>query len=91
MKKITNKIVSALLIIFLISCTSLEKDAKKAARLTNSSIEKTGQLKLESAEKDFKKSQEIIEKYSSHKKKEKFYELYIKYRDEGKKVEQENL
>ncbi len=91
MSKIINKIVYVLLFLFLFSCTSVDKDAKKAAKLTNSSIEKTVQLKLEEAEKDFKKSQEIINKYSSHKKKEQFYELYIKYRDKGKKKESEDM
>lgn len=89
MNKIINKIAILLFLALLISCSSVDKDAKKAAKLTNSSIEKTVQLKLEDAEKDFKKSQEIINKYSDHKKREQFYELYIKYRDEGKKKEQE--
>lgn len=91
MKKNINKIATLFLLVFLISCTSVDKDAKKAAKLTNSSIEKTVQLKLEDAEKDFKKSQKIINKYSNHKKKEQFYELYIKYRDKDKKKEPENL
>lgn len=91
MSKIIKKIAPVLLLVFLISCTSVDKDAKKAAKYTNSSIEKTNSLKLDDAEKDYKKSQQIIEKYSSHKKKERFFELYIKYRDKDKKKEPKNL
>ena len=67
-----------------VSCGSVNSDAKKAASLTNKSIEKTSQLKLEEAEKLYKKSQEIIKKYESHRKWEKFSKLYQQYRDEGK-------
>lgn len=72
------------LVIFITSCGGVSSDAKKAAKLTNKSIEKTGELKLQEAEKLYKKSQEIIKKYDSHRKSEKFNKLYQKYRDEGK-------
>ena len=67
-----------------VSCGGVDSDAKKAASLTNKSIEKTNQLKLEEAEKLYRKSQEIIRKYESHRKREKFSKLYRQYRDEGK-------
>ena len=75
-----------LLVVFMfaVSCDSVNSDAKEAASLTNKSIEKTSQLKLEEAEKLYRKSQTIIKKYESHRKWEKFSKLYQQYRDEGK-------
>ncbi|HMM17214.1 MAG TPA: hypothetical protein PKC47_06735 [Petrimonas sp.] len=67
----------------------MNSDAKEAASLTNKSIEKTSQLKLEEAEKLYRKSQTIIKKYESHRKWEKFSKLYQQYRDEGKIIPQE--
>jgi hypothetical protein len=72
-----------------VSCGGVDSDAKKAASLTNKSIEKTNQLKLEEAEKLYRKSQEIIRKYESRRKWEKFSKLYRQYRDEGKANPQE--
>ena len=69
------------LLVFLVSCNKVNSDAKKAAKLTNKSIEKTHQLKLKEAEELYLKSKDIIEKYESHKKSEKFFDLYQKYRD----------
>lgn len=80
-----KKTTVILLLTTLVSCGGVNADAKKAAKLTNKSIENTSKLKLEAAEKDFKKSQEIIQKYTTHKKKERFFELYIQYRDKDKK------
>jgi hypothetical protein len=74
---------------FAVSCDSVNSDAKEAASLTNKSIEKTSQLKLEEAEKLYRKSQTIIKKYESHRKWEKFSKLYQQYRDEGKIIPQE--
>ena len=84
----------SMLILFLflmlaVSCGGVDSDAKKAASLTNKSIEKTNQLKLEEAEKLYRKSQKIIRKYESHRKWEKFSKLYQQYRDEGKVNPQE--
>lgn len=80
-----------LLVVFMfaVSCDSVNSDAKEAASLTNKSIEKTSQLKLEEAEKLYRKSQTIIKKYESHRKGEKFSKLYQQYRDEGKIIPQE--
>lgn len=71
-------------LMFAVSCGGVNSDAKKAASLTHESIEKTSQLKLEEAEKLYRKSQAIIKKYESHRKWEKFSKLYQQYRDEGK-------
>ena len=80
-----------LLVVFMfaVSCDSVNSDAKEAASLTNKSIEKTSQLKLEEAERLYRKSQTIIKKYESHRKWEKFSKLYQQYRDEGKIIPQE--
>ncbi len=74
----------SLLLIGAVSCGRVSSDAKKAAKLTNKSIEKTNKLKLKDAEKLYNKSREIIEKYETHKKRDKFYEVYIEHRDKGK-------
>ena len=50
------------------SCGGVNSDAKKAASLTNKSIEKTNELKLVEAEKLYKRSQEIIKKYEEENK-----------------------
>ncbi|MGI6048373.1 MAG: hypothetical protein ACOYEG_10285 [Petrimonas sp.] len=86
MKQIGKYILSILLfaVMLFTSCGGVNSDAKKAAKLTNKSIEKTNELKLEEAEKLYKKSQEIIKKYESHRKSEKFNKLYQEYRDKGK-------
>lgn len=65
-------------------CSGVSKDAKKAAKLTNKSIARTNQLKLKEAEKLYKKSRVIIEKYDDHKKRDKFYKIYVEERDKGK-------
>ena len=80
-----------LLVVFMfaVSCDSVNSDAKEAASLTNKKKKKTSQLKLEEAEKLYRKSQTIIKKYESHRKWEKFSKLYQQYRDEGKIIPQE--
>lgn len=70
--------------ISLASCSKVTSDANKAGKLTNKSIEKTNQLKLKDAEKLYKKSREIIDKYDNHKKSSKFYDVYLEERDKGK-------
>ena len=62
----------------------LKSDARKAAKYTNESIEKSMNLKLEESKKMYDKSQKIIEKYRSSKESDKFFEYYRRYRDEGK-------
>lgn len=80
-----SKLTLLAVFILAVSCGGgVDSDAKKAASLTNKSIEKTNQLKLEEAEKLYKKSQAIIKKYESNRKSEKFNKLYQQYRDEGK-------
>ena len=65
-------------------CSGVSKAAKKAAKLTKKSIARTNQLKLKEAEKLYKKSRVIIEKYDDHKKRDKFYKIYVEERDKGK-------
>lgn len=71
------------------SCNRVDADAKKAAKLTNRSVEQTTKLQLEKAEKSYKEAREIIRKYNDHKKSEEFAERYRKYRDEGKTAHKE--
>ena len=89
MNKIQHFFSILIVFMFAVSCDSVNSDAKEAASLTNKSIEKTSQLKLEEAEKLYRKSQTIIKKYESHRKWEKFSKLYQQYRDEGKIIPQE--
>lgn len=74
-----------LVLLFAAGCSRVKSDARKAAKLTNKSIEKMNQLKMDDAEKLFLKSQTIIEKYESHKKSEKFSALYQQERDKKRK------
>lgn len=74
----------ALILMISVSCGRVKSDAKKAAKYTEQSLIKTNQMKMKDAEKYFLKSQQIIQKYESHKKADKFYDLYQQYRDEGK-------
>lgn len=90
-----NKIKGFYIAVFLLTtmlftaCGGVNSDAKKAAKLTDKSIEKTNELKLEEAEKLYKRSQKIIKKYESHKKSEKFFKRYQEHRDKGKTAFQE--
>lgn len=79
-------ILLSLLVITAVSCSRVGSDAKKAAKLTNKSIEKTNQMKLKNAEKLYNKSQEIQQKYETHKKRDKFYKVYQEHRDKGKAI-----
>ena len=85
MKSIKNiyYILLSVSLMMLVSCSGVSSDAKKAAKLTNKSIEKTNLLKLGEAEKLYKKSREIIDKYDEHKNRDKFYKIYIEERDKS--------
>ena len=80
------KVKYALLVVSLIvltSCGGVSSDAKKAAKLTNKSIEIGNQLKPGEAETLHKKSREKIHKYDEHKNRDKFYNIYIEERDKS--------
>ena len=79
-----SKLFVGIAVLLFVACSSVSSDAKKAAKYANQSIEKTNELKLQEAEKLYKKSQKIIKKYESGKKSAKFFELYQQYRDKGK-------
>ena len=81
MKKILSYTSMLLFTVTFLSCGGVNSDAKKAANLTNKSIEQSMDLNFEKAEKSYKKAQEIIQKYEEHKKSEKFQQLYREYRD----------
>ncbi len=78
------KYLLILLLVFTGACGRVKSDAKKAAKLTNKSIDKTNQLKLDEAEKLYLKSRDIIDRYESHKKQQKFYNYYQQFRDKDK-------
>lgn len=84
MRKTINYISLLLFAGVLLSCGGVNSDAKKAAGLTNKSIEQSVELDFEKSEKSYKKAQGIIRKYDGHKKSEKFHQLYREYRDKGK-------
>lgn len=83
-KKPLVYIVIFLLSFVVASCNKTESDAKKAAGLTNKSIEYTTEMELEKAEEAYKESQEILQKYENHKNEEEFLQYYRQHRDEGK-------
>lgn len=78
----------AVIFIFLVSCNSMDSDAKKAAQLANQSIEEMATLKLDKAQISYRKAQDIIRKYEEKGKADEFMPLYRKYRDEGKYIHQ---
>jgi hypothetical protein len=75
-----------------ISCNSMSKDARKAAKFTNESIRQMHELKFDEAEKSFNKAQKIIRKYNENGKFEDFLPEYRRYRDkERRRVSEEDL
>lgn len=77
-----NKLVSLLTIILLllcVSCSSVDSDAKKAAELNLKSMDYIKKQDLQKAEELYKESQEIINKYKSTDKYTDFYTAYNKY------------
>lgn len=70
------------------ACNSMDKDAKKAAQLTNQSIEEMTKLDLTEAQTSYRKAQNIISKYNEKGKANEFLPLYRKYRDQGKYIHQ---
>jgi hypothetical protein len=71
-----------LIVILLTSCSSVDRDAEKAARLNRKSMEYARELKLEKAEKFYKESREIIARYKDTDKFEEFHIAYSKYMTE---------
>lgn len=78
--------VSALsfLLLFLVSCNSVDSDAEQAAHLSHESIQYAKENKMGDAEKAFNQSQEIVKKYKDTEEYEAFYEAYTKYLFEEK-------
>ena len=69
------------IMLWIVSCGSVESDAKKAASLINKSMEQTHKLELDKAEKTYLKAQDIIDKYADGDKTVEFYEYFVEYRD----------
>lgn len=85
MKTLHIKLLFLIITAFMsLSCNRMDKDAQKAANLTNKSIEYLQDLDMKKSQEAFKKSQEIINKYEEKGKSADFLPLYKKYRDEDK-------
>lgn len=88
MKTLHIKYLFLILTAFIsLSCNRMEKDARKAAELTNKSIEYLQELDMKKSQETYKKSQEIINKYDEKGKSADFLPLYKKYRDEEKIID----
>ena len=72
-------------ILFMVSCSSINSDAKKAASLVNKSTEQSHALKFKDAEKTYLKAQKIINKYIEKDKAAEFFKHFAEYRDKEKK------
>ena len=73
-----------LIVLLFVSCGGMDSDARKAAELINKSIEQTGEMKLDDAQKSYRQAQEIMGKYKDHKQSGEFNKRYREYRDSGK-------
>jgi hypothetical protein len=77
-------LIFGIIALLLASCSGVDSDARKAAVLTNKSIEQTQEMRLDEARKTYRQAQKIIGKYKKHKKSEAFGKRYQEYRDKGK-------
>ena len=82
--KLKNVVLIAALLM-VISCSSIDSDAKKAASLINKSTEQSHALKFKDAEKNYLKAQDIINKYKEKDDAAEFYKHFADYRDKDKK------
>lgn len=62
-----------------VSCSSLDNDAKKAAKLSKKSIEYTTEMEFDKAEKAYKDSQDFFKKYENSGHLEEFLKAYNRY------------
>ena len=69
--------LSFLSFMFLASCSSVEGDAKKAAELNRKSLECVLDNDVDKAEKLFKESEEIANKYKGTDDYEEFQRIYL--------------
>ncbi|MFV0418789.1 MAG: hypothetical protein ACK5KT_08685 [Dysgonomonas sp.] len=79
MKKLTSLFLTLISSSLLISCSSMDSDAKKAADLNKKSLEYVKEQNLEKAEKLYKESQEIIAKYKDTEQYKEFERVYFEY------------
>lgn len=79
MKKLASLLVILLFVFILSSCSSLDSDAKKAAELNKESLEYVRQQNLEEAEKAYKASQEIVNRYKGTEQYLEFHKAYSGY------------
>ncbi len=70
------------LMIGMVACSSLDSDAKKAAKLSKKSIEYTMEMKFDDAEKAYKDSQDFFRKYQQKGQLAEFSKAYNTYLQE---------
>ncbi|MDH6355730.1 hypothetical protein M2132_002076 [Dysgonomonas sp. PH5-45] len=79
MQKISNILFIAVVLIFFVSCGSVDKDAKEAARFAKESVEHSKKHDLDAAADAFAKSQEIIASYREKPETAEFDSLFATY------------
>ena len=79
MRKFALLLIIVVLSSSFIACSSIDKDAKKAAELNKESIELIKNKDLDKAEKKYMESQAIITSYKDSENFEKFYSAYTSY------------
>lgn len=79
MKKIVYLSLILFQLICFTACSSVDGDAKKAAKLNMESIEYVKQQNLDKAQETYNESQEIVNRYKATDQYEEFYAAYSKY------------
>ena len=79
MKKLISLSVVAWMLLLFISCASVDRDAREAARLNKESMEYAKEGDLEEAERAYKDAQQIISDYKDTEYNEEFHAAYNKY------------
>lgn len=72
-------------LLMLTACSSLEKDAKKAAKLSTESLNYLSNGDLKNSEKTYKESQEIMKKYRNTDQFTEFLTIYNEAFENGAK------
>ncbi|MBP1617587.1 MAG: hypothetical protein H6Q14_1414 [Bacteroidetes bacterium] len=79
MRKNIRYFLLIILLFVAISCSSLDRDAKKAADLSKKSIEYTTEMKFDKAEQSYKEARVYFRKYEEKGQLKEFTNLYNEY------------
>jgi hypothetical protein len=79
MRKNIRYFLLIILLFVAISCSSLDRDAKKAADLSRKSIEYTTEMKFDKAEQSYKEARGYFRKYEEKGQLKEFTKLYNEY------------